>query len=230
VNKDFCPPVRDQLNCGSCTAFGTVGTWETILAKENKYVDLSERDLFACSEGDCGYGNYIEDTIMQAQRGVALEADAPYDGVDHACGDKPPDWWKRGWKVLSWEVVKTFGEIKEHLLIEPLVGSMIVRQSFMNYTSGVYHNLGEGDPIIGNHCIELVDYDPIIDAILIRNSWGLGWGMAGYAWVDLNEIDPKAFSIETSDVPLTDPGPPPSIWQRLWWKIEAIIRRIFGRR
>ena len=191
-------------------------------------MDLSERDLFACSEGACDYGNYIEDTLMQAQRGVALEDDVPYDGVDHACGDKPIDWWKRGWKILKWEPVTTLEEIKEHLLLEPLVGSMVVRQSFINYISGVYHNLGQADPIRGDHCIELVDYDPTTDAILIRNSWGTDWGMEGYAWLHSDEVDPKAFSIDTSDISLVDPGPPPSIWQRLWWKIVAMIRRIFG--
>jgi hypothetical protein len=40
------------------------------------------------------------------------------------------------------------------------------------------HNLASG----GGHCILIVGYDDSKQAWLIRNSWGDGWAMGGYAW------------------------------------------------
>ena len=53
-----------------------------------------------------------------------------------------------------------------------------------------------GEKIVGGHAIMAVGYDDTLKiknannggsettgAILIRNSWGTGWGMAGYGWL-----------------------------------------------
>ncbi len=43
--------------------------------------------------------------------------------------------------------------------------------------------------VAGGHCIVIVGYDNTKQAWLIRNSWGTGWGMAGYCWFHYNQCD-----------------------------------------
>ena len=226
MNRDFCPPIRDQLSCGSCISFGTIGIWETKYNKiYHQIIDLSEKHLFSCSGGNCLNGSYIEDALQQTTRGVALEQDLHYDGYNCKCEQYlPNDWWKRGKKVANWETISGIENIKTRVIEEPLIGLMTVHESFKAYISGVYHNLGPTDPSAGDHCVGLIDYDINNDAFLLRNSWGLDWGMSGYAWIRSDQIKTKAYALVPTDVPLpTQPSPP-----NLWTWLITIIRRIFG--
>jgi hypothetical protein len=79
----------------------------------------------------------------------------------------------------------------------------------MNYVSGVYHNLGNSDPILGGHCIAVIGYSDELGAWKIRNSWGTGWGEKGYCWIKYGDsgIDSEMWEvIPTLDKP--DPEPP----------------------
>ena len=40
-------------------------------------------------------------------------------------------------------------------------------------------NLGT---MVLEHAVVIAGHDPIAEAILIRNSWGIRWGNGGYAW------------------------------------------------
>jgi hypothetical protein len=77
----------------------------------------------------------------------------------------------------------------------------------MNYVSGVYHNLGANDPVVGGHMIAIVGYSDALGAWLLRNSWGTEWGMAGYCWIKYgdSDIDNTMYQI----VPTTPTPPPP---------------------
>lgn len=91
----------------------------------------------------------------------------------------------------------------------PMVGVLAVHQSFLNYISGTYHSL-EIDPVVGYHCVSMVGYSDELGAWLLRNSWGLGWGLQGYCYIKYgdSEIDQVMYSL----VPYGDiePEPEPS--------------------
>ena len=211
-----CTPIRDQANCGSCTAFGTLGAWEELLGGK---IDLSERHLFFCAGGGCNSGNTPEATFAQALKGVCLEECLPYGtasiGIDSACENGIcSEWWTNGKKLASWMSITDIKEMKD-LLDQgiALPTTMTVHQSFMNYVSGVYHSLGASDPIVGYHMICTVGYDDEKGAWLIRNSWGIGWGEAGYVWIKYgdSEIDSTMYQLVLSnDQPDPTPGPTPS--------------------
>ena len=177
----YCPPIRDQGNCGSCTAFGTIGAWETLLRIIGNNVDLSEADLFFCSGGTCETGNYMWRVLERAKIGVATEECCPYEPRTKRCGeDRCEKWWETGYKIANWKEITNVEEMKQ---LVPLVGVMEVHESFLHYKGGVYHSLGPADRIVGYHCVSIVGWDDEKGAWLVRNSWGTGWGEKGYAWV-----------------------------------------------
>ena len=88
--QDWTTAIRDQGNCGSCVAFGTVGAIESRLEivhnNPGLSPDLSEAHLFFCGGGQCDTGwwpsaamNYARDT------GIADEACYPYADYDQPC-------------------------------------------------------------------------------------------------------------------------------------------------
>jgi len=184
--RPYCSSIRDQGHCGSCTAFGTIGSWEALLRiQEQIDTDLSEADLFFCSGGSCDRGNYMWRVLERAKIGVATEECCPYEPKDKECGeDRCKDWWKTGFKIASWTAITNTKDMKDLLKKKvPLVGVMAVHESFLHYKGGVYHSLGDQDPVVGYHCISVVGFDDEKQAWLLRNSWGTGWGEKGYAWI-----------------------------------------------
>jgi cathepsin B len=62
----------------------------------------------------------------------------------------------------------------------PVQAAFSVYQDFFSYKSGVYvHTSGSLD---GGHAIVLVGWTVVngMDAWIVRNSWGTGWGLSGY--------------------------------------------------
>lgn len=201
-----CTPIRDQGQCGSCTAFGTIGTWEGMLKIAGAIdPDLSERDLFSCSGGSCENGNTMNGILNQTLKGTCIESCCPYDGVDHNCGDG---------RCVNYTLMKctkytpTSGleNIKAALANGPLDATMTVYYSFFNYISGVYKHIS-GEEVAGGHCICIVGYDDTKNAFILRNSWGTSWGMSGYCYIDYGELDSVMYSITPDTTPPPTPVP-----------------------
>ena len=227
--RHYCPPIKDQGHCGSCTAFGTIGIWETILRiLWDDKVDLSEADLFFCSGGTCETGNYMWRVLDRATVGVATEECCPYEPRTKLCGeDRCKEWWKTGYKLSRWTAI-TDKELMKRLLYDgkPLVGVMEVHESFLHYKGGIYHSLGPTDRVVGYHCVGIVGFDDEKEAWLIRNSWGTGWGEKGYAWIKYGDskIDEVMYELFlSSEKP--DPNDDKPICL-----ISRIIATLFGRK
>jgi len=236
--RSYCSPIRDQGDCGSCTAFGTIGAWEALIRilepNRNIYLDLSEADLFACSGGTCDGGNTVEATLDQTLKGVCLEYCLPYEPRDRSCGEDRCIDWREGARALqSWERIENIHQMKALLDKGPLAGTMAVHQSFLNYVSGVYHSLGPFDPVVGYHMIAIVGYDDTLGAWLLRNSWGTGWGMDGYCWIRYgdSEIDVEMYVLEPGPLPPEpEPEPSPCLIGNVTARILNIFPRLLGRR
>jgi len=81
--KNWMTSVKNQGNCGACSAFSAVGTTEAMFNiyynNDNIDLDLSEQEVFSCCSGNCSYGlslltavNFIKNT------GVVNETCFPY--------------------------------------------------------------------------------------------------------------------------------------------------------
>ena len=41
--------------------------------------------------------------------------------------------------------------------------------------------------MLGNHCVLIVGYDDVNQCFIVKNSWGTGWGEAGYFRIAYSE-------------------------------------------
>jgi len=214
--------IQDQGSCGSCMSESTTGVMEPVIriaANDMGAVDLlSVRDLFLSSGASCERGATPDQILNQAMNGVALESDCPYNGMaegsDAPCV-KPSDWWTRGKRIKEWIQKSGIAQIKSALLEGPLVATMEVHQSFLNYKGGgPYHNLGFQDPVLGGHGVGIFRYDDTLGggAFSLRNSWGTGWGKPdkpGWADILYGEMDSTMYQL-TPDGPIPEPPPGPT--------------------
>lgn len=216
--------IRDQGNCGSCTGEGSIGAGEAVI--RIKYNDmnacplLSVAHLFFCSGGSCGMGNTVEAVLDQFMKGVCLESCFPYQPTNLPCpkcyaDGICPNWWENAKKIAGWNTITDPTEILSLLDTVPLVATMAVHRSFINYVSGVYQNLGPSDPILGYHCICIFGYNAALAWKILRNSWGTGWaqgcvinGVArpGYCLIADGELDSEMYEL-IADGPVPSPLP-----------------------
>jgi C1A family cysteine protease len=181
---DWMTPVKDQGPCGSCWAFASVGTMESVIAIRSKNpslaLNLSEQFILSCSAGTCD-GWWMRPTAdFLRTSGAVDEGCLPYTGEDTGrCSDRCGDWADRVWKINRWQSVPNeVGAIKSALNQQVLTTAFDVYTDFYYYTGGVYeHVWGEYE---GSHAGVLVGYDDIEHAWIVKNSWNPYWGEDGY--------------------------------------------------
>jgi Papain family cysteine protease len=77
-------------------------------------------------------------------------------------------------------------EIKKGLCdFGPVTAYMIITPSFQAYTGGVYPQVEPTDDYddSAGHIVVITGRDDDKGAWEIKNSWGTGWGIGGYAWM-----------------------------------------------
>jgi cathepsin L len=204
-------PVRNQDGCGSCWAFTALGAFEGSYAiRNNALIDSSEQSALNCSGGGtCGGGWWSTVFDWMINNGAATEAAYPYTATDTACnaGIATP------YRAVAWGYVKPDGGIPavadtKAALCEygPLAVAVLATPAFQAYTTGVFN---EHDTTHGiNHGVTLIGWDDAQNAWLIKNSWGAGWGQAGYMWIayDSNNIGYGAAWVKASNLRYTLPN------------------------
>jgi C1A family cysteine protease len=190
-----CTPVRDQGACGSCWAFATAAPMESaVLIHNGVSKDLAEQYLVSCNNEGWGcnggwWGHDYHAFAMVAGEtapGAVLETDFPYAAADLACN--PPH--AKTNKLESWNYVGSSSSVPSVEALKqaiadhgPIAVAVCVNSAFQSYTGGVF----SGPSCTGvNHGVTLVGWDDAQGAWIMKNSWGAGWGEAGYMRIAYN--------------------------------------------
>ena len=191
-DTDNLTPVKAQSPCQLCWAFASLAEFESkILINEGLTFDFSEQNLASCdfmtlsgSARTCSTGGtHFRSTNFLTQRGPSLESCAPFLGMDEAPCEATCEIIKNvdGWRFIANDV----DTIKTALYkYGPVATSMDASDAaFKAYTGGVYEYY---DSLMVNHAVLIVGWDDTLGpegAWIVKNSWGVDWGLEGYCFI-----------------------------------------------
>ena len=199
---NFIAPARNQGECGSCLAFGMLGSIEALYLwrhsipyADSDLFDLSEQDLIdcpgtiSCAEGGTVFDDHLE---YLADPGISMEGCYPYEAKDgqcrrNQCMDERVK--VDGHLRVSRRTPRARSEIeamKAEVYIAPVSVSMMVFDDFQSYSSGVYVVSPDAE-IVAGHAVVLVGWDEDQQAWLVKNSWGAKWAYDGHFWIRYGE-------------------------------------------
>jgi C1A family cysteine protease len=211
--RPWCSPMEDQQTIGSCTAHAGVGLVEYFERRAfGKHIDASRLFLYKVTRnllkwtGDTGA--FLRSTMYALTLfGVPPEEYYPYNIADL---DKEPSAFcyafAQSYQAISYYRLDPPGTARDALLariktelskgLPSMFGFTVYSSISQGNTTGKIPYPTRGERVEGGHAIDAVGYDDNLKikntnpggiettgALLIRNSWGTGWGSAGYGWL-----------------------------------------------
>ena len=189
-----CPPVYDQGELGSCSA-NAIGAAIEFDQRKQKipqpftpsrlFIYYNERSLEGTIATDSGA--MLRDGIKTvAGQGVCPEPMWPY--VEQNFAQRPPVTCYKAGKahpaVHYSRLPQDLGQMKACLAAGyPFVFGFTVYESFESDQvahTGVATTPAASETALGGHAVLAVGYDDGSGRVLVRKSWGSGWGMGGY--------------------------------------------------
>lgn len=187
-----CSPVEDQGSLGSCTANALAGNIEFLdLCADRQYTDVSrlfiyynERALSHTVSSDSGA--MLRDGIKTlAQKGVCAEKMWGYAVAQFA--RKPSaSCYAAGLKhrIAAYHRIQTLDEMLTCLADGfPFVFGFTVYESFETVRvaqTGIMSMPKKTERTLGGHAVMAAGYSMKDKRLIVRNSWGKGWGQKGY--------------------------------------------------
>ena len=216
--RSFVSPIRNQGECGSCYAFGSMAMMESrlrIITNNTLQVVLSPQDVVGCSEysqGCAGGFPYLIAGKYAQDFGAVEESCFPYKGEDTSCTESKDC--TRYYATDYYYVGGYYGACNEpEMRLElvnngPFAVGFEVLNDFMKYKGGIYRHTGLTDRFnpweITNHAVLVVGYG-VEDGVpfwIVKNSWGEDWGEKGYFRI-IRGVDEVAFeSMALATTPL----------------------------
>jgi C1A family cysteine protease len=189
-----CPDIYDQGQLGSCTANAIAAALEFDQIKEKQANIFVPSRLFIYYNERVMEGTVNEDSGAQIRDGiksVAAQGDCPedlwpYDITKFAV--KPPQQCYQEALKLKAVLYQRLAQISDQLkgcLASgyPFVFGFTVYESFENQQvaqTGHAPMPAPKEVSIGGHAVMAVGYDDSQNWFIVRNSWGVSWGMKGY--------------------------------------------------
>lgn len=205
--RQWCPPIVDQGNLGSCTAnaaAGLYGYYEKIangklFIPSRLFTYKTTRNLMG-ETGDSGA--YLRDTIKSmAAFGSPPES---YYGYDISVFDEEPSTFHyalaQNYQAVKYVRIDSAPGASKVSLLQSIKAALYKKQAIMfgftvyeSYTQadndGCFPFPGPKEQVIGGHAMMITGYDDLkvigstTGAFCIRNSWGDSWGESGYGWL-----------------------------------------------
>ncbi|XP_044262270.1 procathepsin L-like [Tribolium madens] len=178
--------VKDQEQCGSCWSFSATGAVEGQLAISGKgLVSLSEQNLVDCSTeyGNAGCNGGLMDSAFDYihDNGIMSEQAYPYTAED---GDCRFDASQSITSLQGYYDIPSGDESDLQNAVAnngPVAVAIDATAELQFYSNGIFYD-SYCDPQALNHGVLAVGYgsEGGYDYWIIKNSWGSGWGEAGY--------------------------------------------------
>jgi hypothetical protein len=178
--QDWTTPVRYASTCGSCVAFGVIGSIESRLkiaaGDSSLNPDLSEAHLFfgSCNQC-CEVGMNVGPALdFSRDTGIADEACYPYSPQNQPFSPCT-GWQSRTTVIAAWTATFDVAVMKQALAEGgPIVATLTLYEDFRSYSGGIYRHTHGG--FAGTHAVTLVGYDDTEGYWIGKNSWGIDWG------------------------------------------------------
>jgi len=216
--RPWCSPIENQGSLGSCTANAGVGIVEYFERRAfGKHIDASRLFLYKATRnmlhwtGDTGA--FLRST-MGALALVGVPAEEYWQYVVADYDKEPPAFcyaFAQNYQAISYYRLDPPGTASDTLLnkIKTNLGgglpSIFGFTVYASYTqaaaTGKIPYPTPGEKIVGGHAVVAVGYDDRLKikntnpgavekkgALLIRNSWGTGWGSSGYGFLPYEYI------------------------------------------
>ncbi|XP_012732382.2 cathepsin O isoform X1 [Fundulus heteroclitus] len=190
-DKGVVAPVQNQLACGSCWAFSTVGAVQSVRAMGGLQLEqLSVQQVLDCSweNQGCNGGSPSRALAWLKQTRVKLvrASEYPYKAETGACHFFSQS--HEGVAVKNFTLYSFSGQ--EEAMMGQLVtfgplAAVVDAVSWQDYLGGVIQHHCSSQ--WSNHAVLVVGYDTTGDIPywIVQNSWGTTWGDQGYVYVKI---------------------------------------------